>query len=54
MHKQKAFEEFECDEKSYPVTEDLCERVISLPIHSEMNDDTLKYITDSVLEFVNK
>lgn len=53
MHKQKAFETFECGEKAFPITEKLCETVFSLPIHSEMTEETLQYITKSVLEFVN-
>ncbi len=54
MHKQKAFEQFNCMEQSFPVTESLCECVFSLPVHTEMTEEILKYITDSVLEFVNK
>jgi UDP-2-acetamido-2-deoxy-ribo-hexuluronate aminotransferase len=54
MHLQKAFEPFNCKDKSYPITESLCECVFSLPVHTEMTEEILKYITDSVLEFVNK
>ncbi len=52
MHKQKAFQEFNCAGKSYPVTEELCKTVISLPVNSELNDDILKYITDAVIGFI--
>jgi dTDP-4-amino-4,6-dideoxygalactose transaminase len=33
------------------VTEKLCESVISLPIHTEMNTDILKYIVSNVISF---
>ncbi|MDP2422976.1 MAG: DegT/DnrJ/EryC1/StrS family aminotransferase, partial [Bacteroidales bacterium] len=36
-----------------PVTEDLCSRVISLPMHTELDEDQLNYITCAVLEFIN-
>lgn len=52
LHKQKAFQQFPYDESDFPVTNALCESVFSLPIHSELNEETLKYITDSVIEFL--
>jgi dTDP-4-amino-4,6-dideoxygalactose transaminase len=36
------------------VTDSLTPNVISLPIHTEMEEDQLKFITDSVLEYINK
>jgi dTDP-4-amino-4,6-dideoxygalactose transaminase len=54
LHKQKAYLDF-CNLKdSLPVSEDLCNRVISLPMHTELDQEQLDYITTSVLEFVNK
>ncbi len=53
-HKQKMFEEFNVASKSMPVTDWLSERVISLPIHTELDEEQLKHITTKVLEFVNK
>lgn len=54
LHSQKAYRNAVNDSKKYPVTEKLCASVISLPMHTELDEDTLKHITDSVLEFVNK
>lgn len=54
LHLQKAFASPRYKAGDFPVTEKLCASVISLPIHTEMDNDMLKYITDSVLEFVNK
>jgi len=48
LNQQKAFEQ----QGHYPATNDLCDSVISLPMHSELDEEQLKYITDSVLGFM--
>ena len=53
-HKQKMFEQFNTASQAMPVTDWLTERVISLPIHTEMDEEQLNFITTKVLEFVNK
>ncbi len=53
MHMQKAYIDPRYKEGDFPVTEALCNSVVSLPMHTELDDEQLKYITDSVLEFVN-
>lgn len=53
-HKQKMFEEFNVASVSMPVTDWLTERVISLPIHTEMDKEQLDFITSKVLEYINK
>jgi len=53
LHHQKAFEVAGMEQKSLPVTEALCKQVISLPIHTEMDQEQLNLITDSILEFTN-
>ncbi len=52
LHKQKAFQGFDCNPNDFPVTDKLCESVIALPMNTELTTETLKYITESVLEFV--
>jgi UDP-2-acetamido-2-deoxy-ribo-hexuluronate aminotransferase len=52
LHSQKAYRNPANEGRKYPVTDALCSSVISLPMHTEFNEDTLKYITDSVLEFI--
>jgi UDP-2-acetamido-2-deoxy-ribo-hexuluronate aminotransferase len=54
LHMQKAYKSDRYKEGAFPVTEKLCGCVLSLPMHTELSKETLKYITDSVLEFVNK
>jgi UDP-2-acetamido-2-deoxy-ribo-hexuluronate aminotransferase len=51
-HKQKMFEHFKVAAAEMPVTDWLTERVISLPIHTEMDDEQLKMITEKVLEYI--
>ena len=53
-HRQKMFAAFGSETASLPVTDRLTERVISLPMHTELDEEQLKYITTSVLEYVNK
>jgi dTDP-4-amino-4,6-dideoxygalactose transaminase len=53
-HKQKMFEHFNTALQAMPVTDWLTERVISLPIHTEMDEEQMNYIVAKVLEFVNK
>ncbi len=52
LHLQKAYLDPRYKAGDFPVTEKLCACVMSLPMHTELDEDTLKYITDSVLEFV--
>lgn len=54
LHLQKAYQDDRYKEGDFPVTEDLCKRVISLPMHTELSDEQLNFITSSVLEFINQ
>ena len=51
-HRQKMFEAYESGNINLPVTDWLTERVISLPIHTELEDAQLQYIADHVLKFI--
>ena len=53
-HRQKMFDAFGGSTFQLKTTDWLTERVISLPIHTEMDDDQLAYITGKVLEYVNR
>lgn len=54
-HRQKAFEgKGKVFGGELKVTDWLTPRVLSLPIHTEMDNEQLTYITNSVLEFINK
>jgi UDP-2-acetamido-2-deoxy-ribo-hexuluronate aminotransferase len=54
LHQQKAYTDERYTENSFPVTVELCKNVISLPMHTELEEDQLKYITESVLEYISK
>ena len=51
LHSQKAYVDSRYKEEDFPVTNQLVKEVISLPMHTELDDEQIKYITDSVLEF---
>ncbi|MGI9526870.1 MAG: DegT/DnrJ/EryC1/StrS family aminotransferase [Weeksellaceae bacterium] len=53
LHKQKAYNNEKYNDADFPVTMNLINQVISLPMHTELTDDQLHYITESVKEFFN-
>jgi dTDP-4-amino-4,6-dideoxygalactose transaminase len=48
------FSAFGSNNLNLPVTDWLTDRVISLPIHTEMEDDQLKFITNEVKTFIQQ
>jgi dTDP-4-amino-4,6-dideoxygalactose transaminase len=52
LHSQKAYLDARYKEEDFPVTNLLAKQVISLPMHTELDDEQIKFITDSVLEFL--
>lgn len=52
LHMQKAYQDPRYKAGDFPVTEKLSEEVMSLPMHTEFTEEQLKYVTDSVLEFI--
>lgn len=53
-HRQKMFAALGGSDYNLAITDWLTERVISLPIHTEMEEEQLQYITTHVLKFVNQ
>lgn len=53
LHRQKAYLDERYKEEDFPVTNLLVDEVISLPMHTELDDEQIQFITDSVLEFLN-
>lgn len=53
LHAQKAYADTRYNEGDFPVTNRLVNEVISLPMHTELDDEQIKFITDSVLEYLN-
>jgi len=54
IHLQEAYRYLGYNEGDFPVAEQLSREVLSLPMHTEMNEDQLGYITDTILEFFGK
>ena len=52
LHQQKAYIDPRYKDGDFPISEMLCKGVISLPMHTELDDEQINYITDSVFEFV--
>jgi UDP-2-acetamido-2-deoxy-ribo-hexuluronate aminotransferase len=53
-HKQKMFENFGTSSQHMPLTDWLTERVISIPMHTELDEEQLVFITSKIIEFLNK
>jgi len=53
-HRQQMFASFGLTTADMPTTDWLTERVISLPVHTEMDEEQLAYITSHVLNYVNQ
>jgi len=54
MHLQKAFVNNHYGEGSFPISEKLAKTVLSLPIHTELDNTTQKFICDTIINFYNK
>ncbi|KIA96039.1 Pleiotropic regulatory protein [Flavobacterium sp. KMS] len=52
LHSQKAYVDVRYKEEYFPVTNQLVQEVLSLPMHTELDDEQIKFITDSVIEFL--
>ena len=52
LHSQKAYTDERYNEDDFKVTNELVKTVLSLPIHTELEDDQLEYITKTVLDFL--
>lgn len=52
LHHQKAFANPRFKDSDFPVTLHLCANVLSLPMHTELDTETLEYITKQVIELI--
>ncbi len=51
LYRQEAFKDFVAADFVLPITEQLCDSVLSLPIHTEMDGETQNYIIEGVRDF---
>jgi len=54
LHLQKAYQNARYKAGDFPVAEKLSECVLSLPMHTELSQEQLEYITSNVLEFAGR
>jgi dTDP-4-amino-4,6-dideoxygalactose transaminase len=53
LHEQNAYKSDRFKKEDFPITEKLCATVLSLPMHTEMDEEMLKYICTNLLELIN-
>lgn len=51
LYRQEAFKEYVAPDFQLPTTEKLCDSVLSLPIHTEMNEELPEYISKQIKSF---
>ncbi len=54
LHSQKAYTDDRYNEADFPVTNQLVKEVISLPMHTELDDEQILFITSKLIEFINR
>lgn len=52
LHKQKAYRNDKYDEKEFETSNSLSKSVISLPMHTELEDDQIEFICEKILKFL--
>lgn len=52
MHFQEAFAYLGHAKGDFPISEDLCKSVLSLPMHTELDEGQLNYISDCIISFI--
>tara|TARA_R110002050_G_scaffold177754_1_gene310860 strand:- start:6283 stop:7437 length:1155 start_codon:yes stop_codon:yes gene_type:complete len=53
LHNQKAYEDERYNENDFKVTNQLVKEVISLPMHTELDDEQIEFITSTIIKFIN-
>ncbi|TNJ42529.1 DegT/DnrJ/EryC1/StrS family aminotransferase [Tamlana fucoidanivorans] len=53
LHKQKAYADTRYNEADFKVTNQLVKEVISLPMHTELDDDQIEFITTTITSYIN-
>ena len=52
LHNQKAYLDPRYNEADFPVTNQLVQEVLSLPMHTELDEEQIKFITDEIKAFL--
>jgi len=54
MHKQTAFEGFDCAKTDLSVTDDVCDRVLALPLHPYLDEPAQNKVADAIRKYLGK
>lgn len=54
LHRQKAYSDPRYKEEDFVVTNQLVQEVISLPMHTELDDQQIQHISGLIIDFMNK
>lgn len=54
LHEQKAYASSRYKEKSFAVTNQLVKKVISLPMHTELEEEQIAFISKTIIDFICK
>ncbi|MEX1000565.1 MAG: DegT/DnrJ/EryC1/StrS family aminotransferase [Crocinitomicaceae bacterium] len=54
LHSQEAYDANRYRDEDFPVTNELCSSVISLPMHTELDEEQLQYICENVKSYLKK
>ena len=52
LHSQKAYIDSRYKEEDFPITNQLVKEVLSLPMHTELDDEQITFITKTILDFL--
>ena len=51
IHLQQAYKEIRVRKNSLSITKHMCEKILSLPMHSELTKEEVEYVSDSIKRF---
>lgn len=53
-HAQQAFSQFQYNPDAYPVSVELAQTVLSLPMHTELTEEQQQFISDIIIKFIDQ
>lgn len=53
LHSQKAYQDERYKETDFTVTNEIVKDCISLPMHTELDDEQIEFITKTIIDFIN-
>ncbi|HQT82500.1 MAG TPA: DegT/DnrJ/EryC1/StrS family aminotransferase, partial [Ferrovaceae bacterium] len=52
FHRQECFAYLKCNDADYPVSNNASENSLALPIYPELTNEQIKFVVDSISEFM--